>query len=108
MKVRMTVERDGTPLFSTIFEVTNGDSASGSECVSPPVSRHIASCEGVRIKFDTADRRIGIIVGCHWWKLANLPPQGRKAQNKQMSSTPERANLRALMSTFYLLANAQL
>jgi len=25
MKVRMTVERDGTPLFSTIFEVTNGD-----------------------------------------------------------------------------------
>ena len=24
MKVRLTVERDGTPLFSTIFEVMNG------------------------------------------------------------------------------------
>jgi hypothetical protein len=30
MKVRMTVERDGTPLFSTIFEVTNGDISVGT------------------------------------------------------------------------------
>ena len=30
MKVRLTVERDGTPLFSTIFEVTNGDITVGT------------------------------------------------------------------------------
>jgi hypothetical protein len=30
MKVRLTVERDGTPLFSTIFEVMNGDIAVGT------------------------------------------------------------------------------
>jgi hypothetical protein len=31
MKVRLTVERDGTPLFSTIFEVTNGDITVGRQ-----------------------------------------------------------------------------
>lgn len=30
MKVRLTVERDGTPLFSTIFEVMNGDITVGT------------------------------------------------------------------------------
>ena len=43
MKVRMTVERDGTPLFSTIFEVTNGDisvaaPAPLNEFRRPPIS----------------------------------------------------------------------
>jgi hypothetical protein len=31
MKVRLTVERDETPLFSTIFEVTNGDITVGRQ-----------------------------------------------------------------------------
>jgi hypothetical protein len=30
MKIRLTVERDGTPFFSTIFEVTNLDITVGT------------------------------------------------------------------------------
>jgi hypothetical protein len=50
MKVRLTVERDGTPLFSTIFEVMNGDITVGT-----PAALNVVSPSVVRIKFDTAD-----------------------------------------------------
>ena len=59
MKVRMTVERDGTPLFSTIFEVTNGDISAGAPTVLNEFRRRHPDIslldEGVRIKFDTAE-----------------------------------------------------
>jgi hypothetical protein len=59
MKVRMTVERDGTPLFSTIFEVTNGDISVGAPEALNEFLRQYPDVslldEGVRIKFDTAE-----------------------------------------------------
>jgi hypothetical protein len=59
MRVRMTVERDGTPLFSTIFEVTNGDVSVGAPAaLNEFSSRHPDISlldEGVRIKFDPAE-----------------------------------------------------
>jgi|KBSMisStaDraftv2_1062788.scaffolds.fasta_scaffold7158153_1 hypothetical protein len=59
MKVRLTVERDGTPLFSTIFEVTNGDITVGTPAALNVFHRQYPDIslldEGVRIKFDTAD-----------------------------------------------------
>ena len=59
MKVRMTVERDGTPLFRTIFEVTNGDIAVGAPTALNEFRRQYPDIslldEGVRIKFDTAE-----------------------------------------------------
>jgi hypothetical protein len=55
----MTVERDGLPLFSTIFEVTNGDVSVGAPAaLNEFSSRHPDISlldEGVRIKFDTAE-----------------------------------------------------
>jgi hypothetical protein len=59
MKVRMTVERDGTPLFSTIFEVTNGDISVGAPVALNEFRSQYPDIslldEGVRIKFDTAE-----------------------------------------------------
>jgi hypothetical protein len=59
MKVRMTVERDGTPLFSTIFEVTNGDISVAAPTALNEFRRQYPDIslldEGVRIKFDTAE-----------------------------------------------------
>ena len=59
MKVRLTVERDGTPFFSTIFEVTNGDITVGTPVALNVFHRQYPDIslldEGVRIKFDTAD-----------------------------------------------------
>jgi len=53
----MTVERDGTPLFSTIFEVTNGDISVAAPTVLNEFRRQYPDIslldEGVRIKFDT-------------------------------------------------------
>ena len=59
MKVRMTVERDGTPLFSTIFEVTTGDISVAAPAPLNEFRRQYPDIslldEGVRIKFDTAE-----------------------------------------------------
>lgn len=59
MKIRLTVERDGTPLFSTIFEVTNGDISVAAPAPLNEFRRQYPDIslldEGVRIKFDTAD-----------------------------------------------------
>jgi hypothetical protein len=55
----MTVERDGTPLFSTIFEVTNGDISVAAPAALNEYRRQYPDIslldEGVRIKFDTAE-----------------------------------------------------
>ena len=59
MKVRMTVERDGTPLFSTIFEVTNGDISVATPAVLKEFRRQYPDVslldEGFRIKFERAE-----------------------------------------------------
>jgi len=58
-EIRLTVERDGTPLFSTIFEVTNGDISVGAPKALNEFLRQYPDVslldEGVRIKFDTAE-----------------------------------------------------
>lgn len=59
MKVRLTVERDGTPLFSTIFEVTNWRYYRWTPAALNVFHRQYPDIslldEGVRIKFDAAD-----------------------------------------------------
>jgi hypothetical protein len=54
MKVRLTVERDGTPLFSTIFEMTNGDISVAAPAPLNEFRRQYPDIslldEGVRIK----------------------------------------------------------
>lgn len=45
MKVRLTVERDGTPLFSTIFEMTNGDITVGTPSFGSSLTRQTEESE---------------------------------------------------------------
>jgi hypothetical protein len=55
----MTVERDGTSLFSTIFEVTNGDISVATPAVLKEFRRQYPDVslldEGFRIKFERAE-----------------------------------------------------
>jgi hypothetical protein len=59
MKVRMTVERDGTPLFSTTFEVTNGDVSVATPAALKELYRQYPDVslldEGFRVKFERAE-----------------------------------------------------
>jgi hypothetical protein len=58
MKVRMTVERDGAPLFSTIFEVTNGDLSVPTPAALKEFYRQYPDVslldEGIRVNFERA------------------------------------------------------
>ena len=55
MKVRLTVERDGTPLFSTIFEVTNGDITVGTPAALNVFHRQYPDISLLDEGDDTAD-----------------------------------------------------
>jgi len=67
MKVRLTVERDGTPLFWRMAILPLGRQRLWM-CftVSIPTYRFLMRAFGSSLTRQTD--------ACHWWKLANLPP----------------------------------
>ena len=59
MKVRLIVERDGTPLFSTVFEVNDGDLSVAASSALKELSNRRPDIslldEGVRVNFEKVE-----------------------------------------------------